>query len=178
MTQTRNALLAMILIGGAALAVFAGPGHEMKPYSGSKEFERIKSLAGHWEGTSTEADSKEAPQKAEADYRVTSGGSAVIETLFPGTPHEMVSVYHDQNGKLELTHYCMLGNHPNMQVKSASEKEIDLIVGKDGNVSPEETHMHELQLWMPAADQLSEKWVLFENGKATHSTTIALSRKS
>jgi len=26
-------------------------------------------------------------------YHVTAAGSAVVETLFPGTPHEMVSVY-------------------------------------------------------------------------------------
>jgi hypothetical protein len=40
------------------------------------------------------------------EYRVTGAGSAVVETLFPGTPHEMVTVYHARKGVLCMTHYC------------------------------------------------------------------------
>ena len=37
------------------------------------------------------------------DIQVTSGGSALVEKLSPGTPHEMVSVYHDKDGELAMT---------------------------------------------------------------------------
>jgi len=67
----------------------------MEPYTGSAEFERIKSLEGKWEGTSI-MHGKEVP--VSVIYKTTSGGSVVVETLFPDTPHEMVSVYFEDGG--------------------------------------------------------------------------------
>jgi hypothetical protein len=43
------------------------------------------------------------------EYRLVSGGSVIEERIFAGTPKEMVTMYHDQHGKLALTHYCILG---------------------------------------------------------------------
>src|SRR5690349_8537960 len=51
-------------------------------------FERVSALAGDW----ALADAG-AAGPVTATYRVTGAGSAVIETLFPGAPEEMVSVY-------------------------------------------------------------------------------------
>ena len=92
----------MLMAGTGALA----EEHMHQAPAVSKELERVKQLAGRWEGISQE-EGKEA-EPAVVEYKVTSGGSAVVETLFPGTPHEMVSVYHDEHGKVAMTHYCML----------------------------------------------------------------------
>ena len=46
----------------------------------SGEFERVKKLTGRWEGTMRHGDEEEP---AAVEYQVTSGGSAVVETLFP-----------------------------------------------------------------------------------------------
>ena len=54
-----------------------------------------------------------------ARYAVTAAGSAVVETVFPGTEHEMVTVYHADGSDLVLTHYCMEGNQPRMRAKAA-----------------------------------------------------------
>ena len=35
-----------------------------------------------------------------------------LETEFPGTEHEMVTVITQDGADLALTHYCMLGNQP------------------------------------------------------------------
>ena len=51
-------------------------------------------------------DGKEVP--VSVTYETSSNGSIVVETLFPGTPHEMVSVYYDENGKFGMTHYCAM----------------------------------------------------------------------
>jgi hypothetical protein len=60
-------------------------------------------------------------------YKVVSGGSAVRETIAPGTPYEMITMYHLDNGKLTATHYCAAGNQPRMQATvcacDASHKE-------------------------------------------------------
>src|SRR6202011_3667294 len=74
--------------------------------------ERMKKLAGTW----VEADKDGKPtDKVVSVIKVTAAGSAVQETLFPGQPQEMVSVYHLDKGDLVMTHYCALGNHPRMK---------------------------------------------------------------
>ena len=86
------------------------------PYTGTAQFEKMKSLAGHWKGTST---SYGKTEPAEVIYETSSAQSVVVEKLFPGTPHEMVSVYRDEKGRLEMTHYCMLKNHPELKSVAA-----------------------------------------------------------
>src|SRR5258708_4442203 len=93
------------------------------PPKSSADFERLKSLIGVWQGTETGG---HGPADVRVEYRLTAGGSALEEKLFPGTPHEMVSVYYDEDGKLGMTHYCMLGNHPRMTLTKSTAKEMML----------------------------------------------------
>src|SRR5438034_10298506 len=83
--------------------------------------ERLKKLAGTW----VEADKDGKPtDKVVSVIRVTAGGSAVHETLFPGQPHEMMSLYHLDGKDVVMTHYCVLGNQPRMKAdpKSAPDR--------------------------------------------------------
>ena len=57
------------------------------------------------------------PRRDRRLVRTTGGGSAVTETLFPGTAHEMMSVYHMDGDDLVLTHYCAGGNQPRMMLE-------------------------------------------------------------
>ena len=61
---------------------------EMKPHKGSAELEKIKSLVGTWVGEMKHGD-KTMPTSV--SYKLTGGGSAVVETWNEGTPMEMVS---------------------------------------------------------------------------------------
>src|SRR5258705_1752627 len=83
--------------------------------------ERFAQLAGEWVGKGTHGDIE---HEARIVYKVTSGGSAVVETIDPGGPHEMVTVIHADGDALALTHYCMLGNQPHMKAvpKSGDNK--------------------------------------------------------
>lgn len=108
------------------------------PDKSSAELKQIKMLAGKWRST-TSMFGKEN-EEVFTEYKVTAGGSAVMETIFPGTPHEMVSVYFDDdNGKLNMTHYCMLRNRPHFKLANSSNNEFkfDLVkiegpIPKDG----------------------------------------------
>lgn len=71
---TRFSLLAAIV---AAQPVFAAQ-------DASPEFDRIKALAGEWEGTGRGLDGKTIA--ATATVRVVSAGSAVMMVTGPGTP--------------------------------------------------------------------------------------------
>ena len=161
----------MLLAAGSVVAEEHMP---MTP-AASPELERIKQLAGRWEGTSQEGEGE--AQSAAAEYKVTSGGSAVVETLFPGTPHEMVSVYHDQHGKVAMTHYCMRGNHPELALIKASDKELDFSLAEGSGIdSAKEQHMHALVLTQSNANHLSQVWTCYEGGKPSKKVTISLSR--
>src|SRR5437762_10088733 len=83
--------------------------------------EKMKKLAGTW----VEADKDGKPtDKVVSVIKVTAAGSAIQETIFPGQPMEMVSVYHLDKGDVVMTHYCALGNQPRMKLdpKSAANQ--------------------------------------------------------
>src|SRR4051794_16349502 len=86
---------------------------------GSAEFERLKSLVGTWKG---KADVGQGPIDMTVQYRLLAGGSVLEERVFAGTPMEMVTMYYDKEGKLALTHYCVMGNRPGMVLKSSDAK--------------------------------------------------------
>ena len=167
----------LLVVSCAVVAGAIVSAHEhnaQTPAAGSPEFERIKTLVGVWHGTSTTGDRQEP---ATVEYRLTSGSSAVMETLFPGTPHEMVSVYFDRHGKLSMTHYCMLGNQPQMQVIGSGDHRLDFSLAAGSGIDQAaETHMHALTMTWTDPDHLSQAWTLFEGGKAKDTTTITLSR--
>ncbi len=106
----RIAGLAALVLFAAALALSAPPDSTAK--AAPAAFERFKALAGEW----VAAEDGEMAKKGDlvARYAVTAGGSAVVETIFPGQAQEMVTVYHADGPDLVLTHYCMEGNQPRM----------------------------------------------------------------
>ena len=105
-----SALGVILLSVGAVFATAAPPGPAGTPLAA---FELFRALAGDW----IAADDGEMYKKGDlvARYAVTAAGSAVVETVFPGSPHEMVTVYYSDGPDLVLTHYCMEGNLPRMR---------------------------------------------------------------
>lgn len=67
-------VLSILVIFNAHL--FAALGEGLRSYTGSAEFERLKSLVGTWKGISAEDDGTKFD--ADVEYYVTSNGSAVV----------------------------------------------------------------------------------------------------
>ncbi|HXX35999.1 MAG TPA: hypothetical protein VEM15_16135 [Thermodesulfobacteriota bacterium] len=156
-----------------SLVAYAGKGSGV-PYSGSKEYERMKGLVGAWEGTFNMG--KEG-QPIRVEYRLTAGGSAIVETLFPGTPEEMISVYHDSNGELSMTHYCMLQNQPHMKLLGVGADRLDFTFSGGSNIDPKkDAHMHALTILFVDKDHIVQNWSYFEGGKEKSITRLDLSR--
>jgi hypothetical protein len=135
----------------------------------------MKQLVGAWEGTS---DMGKEGEKVRVEYRLTAGSSALVETLFPGSAEEMVSVYHDQKGKLAMTHYCLLRNQPRMTLRQANAQTIELVFAKNGNdINPaKEKHMHAVRITFIDNEHITQKWTLYDNGKAKGGVTLKLTR--
>jgi hypothetical protein len=103
-----------LLLSGARAAAA-----EAARISGKDAFEILKGFAGEWTGKVAEGEPVPNPSVI---YHVTAAQSAVVETLFPGTAHEMVTVYHMDGDKLVMTHYCAAGNQPHMRLAKKSTR--------------------------------------------------------
>ena len=138
-------------------------------------FERLRGLAGTWQGEFTHGDEK-GPTAVR--YRVTSGGSAVEEVLFGGTPHEMVTMYHLDGPRLLLTHYCAAGNQPTMVLAPGDDPSV-LRFGflRATNLKgPGDGHMHEAVIELPAPDRLKSSWTFWAEGKPGDTAVIETRR--
>jgi len=135
-------------------------------------FEKLKGLAGDW--TKSGGDGS-----VEASYRVTAGGTAVMETLFPGTPHEMVTVFTVDKGDLVLTHYCAAGNQPRMKAdRGGDASSIAFKFDGGGNIkSTKDGHMHEASFAFKDADHLTSTWQFYTDGKPGEKKEFDLIRK-
>jgi hypothetical protein len=163
---------AFLLFIGSAIS-FAGE-QSLSHYSGSKGFERMKELAGTWEGTSNMA--KEG-EKVRVEYRLSSGGSSIVETLFPGTPHEMVSVYFDNKGHLTMTHYCVLRNQPRMKLQKVDAQRLDFVFAGGSNIDPKkDAYMGSLTIAFVDKNHIIETWTLLKEGKEQEKTVFELNR--
>jgi hypothetical protein len=137
--------------------------------------EQLKGLEGTWTGTHRH---EGQPKPVTVTYRVTAGGSAVMETIDPGTPMEMVTFYTLDAGNLVLTHYCMLGNQPTM-VAQASDRpnRIPFVFTGCGNLrSPEAPHMHDATLTLVDDTHLKAEWTLYQDEKPQAPTGFELER--
>jgi hypothetical protein len=112
-----TSLFATLLLTAASLTAADAP--QAKP--GSKEFEQMKTLVGTWTG---KVDYGQGLTDSVIQYRLIAGGSVLEERIAAGTPMEMVSMYYDKAGKLAMTHYCVMGNRPEMALKSSDAKSI------------------------------------------------------
>jgi len=174
MRRVAGAVVAAVMVMAAAGAM-VGEEHMHPAPPASAALERIKALAGRWEGAAQMENGETAPTVIE--YQVTSGGSAVVETMDPGTPHEMVSVYHDEGGTLVMTHYCMLGNQPVLKLTADEPQQITLSLdGARGIGSAQEMHMHGLSLTWADPDHLTQTWTSYNEGQPTGNAVFTIAR--
>jgi hypothetical protein len=167
-----TSLLAVTLLAASACFVSAADAAPSK--KASAEFERMKTLAGTWKG---QVDIGKGPEELTVQYRVIAAGSVVEERSFPGTPNEMVTMYYDKDGKLALTHYCMLGNRPAMSLKSSDAKTISFQMDEACGIDcAKESHMNAVSLRFDDADTLTTSCKALIDGKATPEKATTLKR--
>ncbi len=171
-----------MLLGGVLVLVLGtgvrGDNPPAKSAPTHPSFERLKGLAGTW----VEADKDgKATDKVVSVVRVIAGGSAVHETVFPGQPQEMLSVYHMDGPDLVMTHYCVLGNQPRMKADPKSpSNQIRWTFTGGTNLNPaKDTHMHEATLTFVDADHVELSGVAWVDGKPApdHCGQMKLVRK-
>jgi hypothetical protein len=110
-------------------------------------------------------------------YKVTAGGSVVMETLFPGTDHEMISMYHLEKGELIATHYCAMGNQPRMKLSKATPSELtfDFVGGRRDRSGEIHAH-HGGTITLRPDGKMEALWRVFRGGKEIAQNKFFLQR--
>jgi hypothetical protein len=126
------------------------------------EFDQIKSLAGDWEGKSASG------TPVHINYKVVSGGTAVMESIVPKSESEMVTVYYLDGDYLMMTHYCMANNQPRMRADAATSSRTAIkfaFVDATNLASPDAGHMHAHSIIWKDADHVRQEWTWRDKGQ-------------
>lgn len=161
----RQLLMLSLLAVGVACAVVADDKHDHDVKAPTNAgFEKLKTLVGTW--VMADEDGKPTEQVVSV-IKLTAGGSAIHETIFPGEPHEMVSIYTPEGSDILMTHYCMLGNQPRMKASAKSPgKKLRFEFDGGTNLDPKkDKHMHSAVLTFIDDDHYEVDGVAWENGK-------------
>jgi hypothetical protein len=158
-------VLVLTLLPALPLASYGDgqPGAKVPAPPTNAGLEKMKKLAGTW--LAADKDGKPTDQVVSV-IKVTAGGSAVHETLFPGQPHEMVSVYTADGPDLVMTHYCVLGNQPRLKADPNSPpNQIVFRFAGGNNLDPaKDKHMHDATLTIVSDDRIEVNGSGWENG--------------
>ena len=135
-----------------------------------KAFAAIKTMPGTWEGTSPEG-------PVTVTFKVTSGGSAVMSEILG--KEDMISMFHMDNHRLLLTHYCAVGNQPRMQAAVSPNGKVITFTYVDATnlATPDAAHMQQMILTMIDNNHHTEEWVFAGQGKE-HKVVFDLHRKA
>ena len=133
-------------------------------------------LEGKWTGSHINHAGEE--EQVNLEYRTVSGGTAVEERIFADTPKEMITVYHgDGNNKLLMTHYCMLGNQPRLQLGAREGNSFDFHYLDGAGIDRQKTgHMGRMRMTIIDENTFEQEWAYFENGKELNVTKFLFVR--
>lgn len=137
-------------------------------------FEQLKSLAGRWTGKTGRSG-----EPAAVEYRVGAGGTIVMETIAPGTPREMISVYFLDDDDLYLTHYCPVGNQPRMRYDRKRSKPNEAVFAFDGGrgfVARTDLHLHNGAFLFVDARHIETQWTTWLHGRESETRHFILTR--
>ena len=178
----RIAVLFTLAIFVTAGALFGGSTQEdkakeaaAKPVPPSR-LDALKKLSGEWVEVGEDG---KPTDKVVAVYRTTAGGTVVEETLFGGTPHEMVTMYFMDRDNLMLTHYCVAGNQPRMKAEKSVEPN-KIVFHCDGGTnmkSENDEHMHNATLVFVDDNHIQSEWLEYKDGKQVMNASFTLARK-
>lgn len=139
-------------------------------------FEKLKGLEGTWVG---EADGEHGIMPASHVIEVSANGTVVMETMNPGSAHEMINMYHLDGEELRLTHYCAGGNQPHMKLAADSTDSTMLFEFVGGtNLDPaKDQHIHAAKIEFVGDGKVVSSWTGWSEGKEAGVMVFALERQ-
>ncbi len=162
-----------------------GAGTAAAEVTAEDAFTTLKGMAGDWYGTPEGVGEETAAEAAAAGelmnrIEVSAAGTVVMETMAPGTEHEMINMYHLDGDDLVLTHYCAGGNQPRMRLDRGSSSAERLIFDFTGgtNLDPATDHyIHDIEIGIRGDGEIESVWNSWSDGEQSAQMTFYLTRR-
>ena len=139
-----------------------------------RAFERLKQLAGDWQGKSTNG------WEERTTFKVIAGGSAMMYTSFDAHPGQtMLTVFHLDGDHLMLTHYCVAKNQPRLRATEFSDNGNAItftFLDATNLPSRDNGHMDKAVYRFDGDDRFTTKWTWYQNGQERWVEEIAMTR--
>lgn len=140
-------------------------------------YDRIKAMAGQWEGKSTKGWTEIL------DIEVIAGGSCVMEKSHFAHGNEpdsgMATMYHLDGADLLLTHYCMAKNQPRLKATEISEdgKSVTFTFLDGTNMASRDVgHMDKVRINFEDDNHFKSQWTFYADGKEKWMEAITYNR--
>jgi hypothetical protein len=131
-----------------------------------KAFQKMKMLAGDWEGNDAEG------HTATTNFKLVISDTTLMETLSVIGMHEMLTLYNIDNDAIALHHYCPTNNQPQMRAlpPEGEIKELVFQFQRGGNLPNINIgHEHKLVIQFEDDDHIIERWTWRSDGHDTES---------
>lgn len=176
-TKMSFVLLAVLLVGmSIAGTTTAG----QQAFDAKAAFDRLAEMSGTWTGDAKgEGEAEEGSGHAvKHTFQVSANGSVIMETMNPGTDHEMINMYHLDGDDLVLTHYCAGGNQPRMRIVAEKSTADHFVFDYDGgtNLDPAtDPHIHAARITF-GDDGVDSVWIPYGGGEPAGKMAFRLTR--
>jgi hypothetical protein len=126
-------------------------------------FDRLKTLVGSWDGTTTTG-------IQHAEFQLIADGSVLMSRLSGGMPHDMWTMFHMDGRDFMLTHYCAMHNQPRMVLVPGGDAGKLTFKFKNGtNIKPGAGRMNQVVFVIDGPNHHIEEWTYLIDGKETMS---------
>jgi hypothetical protein len=135
-------------------------------------FEHLSSLVGEWQGV-------ENASEARLIYTLTADGSALMED-FRAPKDEMITMFTVDGDHLIATHYCSMGNQPQMITGPIKEPLSSLVFSLSrvtGMKTPDDWHNTGLTLTLEDKQHLTQVWTYEYKGQKGTNTFRFIRRR-
>ena len=110
--------------------------------SAANAFKQLSSLVGTWEGKFEDG------RPHSVSYRLTAGGSVLVETWTLGPGRESMTLYHMDGETLVADHYCPQGNTPRLVLTKGGGADRLSFVFRDGTNLQVKGKSHQRAFWI------------------------------
>ncbi len=150
-------LIPILLLGSISF----GLGNTPSNIASTAAFEKMKTLIGSWDSTTTTG-------IQHAEFQLIADGSVLMSRLSGGMPHDMWTMFHMDGSDFMLTHYCAMHNQPRMVLVPSNDTNKLTFKFKDGtNLEPGAAHMNQVAFVIDGPTHHVEEWTYLANGKET-----------
>jgi len=157
----KNSTLGITIL--LAIAIAASAASQDAPASRSTAtFAQMKSLAGEWKAV------QEGVTVTET-YKLTANGTALMAETHPANEPSMITMITVDGDRLIATHYCVVGNQPQMVATSPGDLQKGVVFTLDrvtGMKTADDWHNTGITITLEDSNHMTQTWTYLYKGKA------------